>query len=117
MAVSKASVSGRWVDPLLGFLLFGCALVVYGLTLTASLSFKSPDGNESAPVAYQPGLAQRTGYPLYTWLSKILTFIPLGDVARRVNLMSADLPGGQRGASAPARAPGAGSLATRCRRS
>ena len=37
MAVSKASVGGCWVGPLLGFLLFGCALVVHGLTLTPSL--------------------------------------------------------------------------------
>ena len=78
MAVSKASVGGRWVDPLRGVLSFGCALVVYGLTLTPSLSFKSPDGTELATVAYQLGLAHSTGYPLYTWLGRILTFIPLG---------------------------------------
>jgi len=80
MAVSKASVGGRWVDPLRGFLLFGCALVAYGLTLTPRLSFKSQDGNELATVAYQLGLAHSTGYSLHTWLGKIFTFIPLGDM-------------------------------------
>ena len=80
MAVSKASVGGRWIDPLLGFLLFGRALVVYGLTLTPSLSFKGPDGDESATVAHQLGLAYSMGYPLHTWLGRILTFVPLGDV-------------------------------------
>ena len=115
MAVSKASVGGRWVDPLRGFLLFGCALVVYGLTLTPSLSFKSPDGTELATVAYQLGLAYSMGYPLYTWLGKIFTFIPLGDMLPGPT--SGDLPGVQRGASDPAPAPGAGSPARDCRRS
>ena len=84
----------RWLDPLLGFLVFACSLLFYSLTLTPSLSFKSPDGNELATVAYQLGLAHSTGYPLYTWLGKLFTFIPLGDVAYRVNLMSAVLGAG-----------------------
>ncbi len=94
MAMSKTTVSGRWVDILVGLFLFALCLVVYGLTLTPSLSFKSPDGNELATVAYQLGLAHSTGYPLYTWLGKLFTFIPLGDVAHRVNLMSATLAAG-----------------------
>ena len=55
-------------------------IVVYGPTLTPSLSFKSPDGDESATVSYQLGLAHSTGYSLHTWLGKIFTFIPLGDM-------------------------------------
>ena len=115
MVLSKASVSERWVDPLRGVLSFGCALVVYGLTLTPSLSFKSPDGTELATVSYQLGLAHSTGCPLYTWLGKIFTFIPLGDMLPGPT--SAGLPGAQRGASAPAPAPGAGSPARDYRRS
>ncbi len=87
----KTALGGRWIETLVGLLLFTLSLVAYGLTLTPSLSFKSPDGNELATVAYQLGLAHSTGYPLYTWLGKIFTFIPLGDVAHRVSLMSATL--------------------------
>ena len=94
MAMRKAAIGGRWIDTLVGLLLFVLSLLVYGLTLTPSLSFKSPDGNELATVAYQLGLAHSTGYPLYTWLGKLFTFFPLGDVAHRVNLMSAVLAAG-----------------------
>ncbi len=94
MAKGHTSVLRNCVDPLLGTVLFTCSLVVYSLTQTPSLSFKSPDGNELATVAYQLGLAHSTGYPLYTWLGKLFTFLPLGDVAHRVSLMSAVLGAG-----------------------
>ena len=115
MVLSNASVGGRWIDPLMGLLLFGRALVAYGPTLTPSLSFKGPDGDESATVAYQLGLAYSMGYPLHTWLGRILTFISLGDVLPGPT--SGDLPAVQRGASDPAPVPGAGSPARDCRRS
>ncbi len=35
------------------------------------------------------GIAHPPGYPLYTMLGKLFTLIPIGDVAYRVNLMSA----------------------------
>ncbi|MGA9350852.1 MAG: DUF2723 domain-containing protein [Anaerolineae bacterium] len=70
---------------------FALALAVYNATLTPSLSYKSADGNELATVCYTLGLAHSTGYPLYTWLGKLFTFIPVGDIAHRVNLMSAVL--------------------------
>jgi hypothetical protein len=69
--------------------IFAAALFVYNLTLTPSLSYVSLDGNELATVPYQLGLAHSTGYPLYTWAGKLFTFIPIGDVAHRMNLMSA----------------------------
>jgi len=87
----------RWIDPLLGLLVFMCCLVVYSLTLTPSLSFKSPDGNELATVAHQLGLAHSTGYPLYTWLGRLFCFVPIGDAAHRVNFMSAVLGAGAVG--------------------
>ena len=43
---------------------------------------------------YILGLAHSTGYPLYTWLGKLFTFLPIGDVAHRMNLMSAALGAG-----------------------
>jgi hypothetical protein len=64
---------------------------VYLLTLTPSLSYLSPDGNELATIPYILGLAHPPGYPVYTWLGKLFTLLPFGDVAHRVNLMSATL--------------------------
>lgn len=65
--------------------------LAYLATLTPSLSFVSPDGNELATIPAILGLAHPPGYPLYTWLGKLFTLIPVGDVAYRVNLMSATL--------------------------
>jgi hypothetical protein len=67
------------------------ALLFYNLTLTPSLSYLSPDGNELATVPYMLSLAHMPGYPLYTWLGKLFTLLPIGDVAHRMNLMSATL--------------------------
>ncbi len=80
-----------WVDWLIALLILALALAVYNATLTPSLSYKSPDGNELATIPYILGLAHSTGYPLYTWLGKLFTYIPIGDIAHRVNLMSAVL--------------------------
>lgn len=73
------------------------SLAVYVATLTPSLSYKSPDGNELATVPYILGLAHSPGYPLYTWLGKLFTFLPVGDVAYRMNLMSAVMAAGTVG--------------------
>ncbi|HHS97242.1 MAG TPA: DUF2723 domain-containing protein [Chloroflexi bacterium] len=79
------------VDFLVAMAIFALCLGVYSATLTPSLSYVSPDGNELATVCYTLGLAHSTGYPLYTWLGKLFTLLPIGDVAHRVNLMSATL--------------------------
>jgi hypothetical protein len=82
----------RRLDWLIAFLLATVALVVYRLTLTPSLSYLSPDGSELATVPYVLGLAHSPGYPLYTWLGFLFGhLLPLGDVAHRINLMSAVL--------------------------
>jgi len=78
-------------DYILAFGLVAFSLFVYNATLTPSLSYLSPDGNELATVPYILGLAHSPGYPLYTWLGKIFTWLPIGDVAHRMNLMSAIL--------------------------
>jgi hypothetical protein len=81
------------VDYFLAFILVVIAIAVYNATLTPSLSYLSPDGNELATVPYVLGLAHSPGYPFYTWLGKVFTWLPVGDVAHRMNLMSA-LTGG-----------------------
>ena len=79
------------VDYAMAFVLAGIAVLLYNLTLTPSLSYISPDGNELATIPYVLGLAHMPGYPLYTWLGKVFTWLPFGDVAHRMNLMSAVL--------------------------
>jgi hypothetical protein len=83
-----------WPDWLVALALFAAALAIYNATLTPSLSYRSPDGNELATIPYVLGLAHSTGYPLYTWLGKLFTLVPIGDVAHRMNLMSAVLGAG-----------------------
>ena len=80
-----------WPDLLITLVILVVSLAVYNATLTPSLSYQSPDGNELATIPYVLGLAHSTGYPLYTWLGKLFTFLPAGDVAHRINLMSAVL--------------------------
>ncbi len=88
---ARGIVRRYWPDALVALVIFALALGIYNATLTPSLSYKSPDGNELLTICYTLGLAHSTGYPLYTWLGKLFTFIPIGDVAHRVNLMSAIL--------------------------
>lgn len=78
------------LDRFIGFAISIAALTVYALTLTPSLSYLSPDGSELATVPYILGLAHSPGYPLYTWLGYLFGhLVPLGDVAYRINMMSA----------------------------
>ncbi|HLF71289.1 MAG TPA: DUF2723 domain-containing protein [Dehalococcoidia bacterium] len=88
-ALASVNVSWRVLELALGATIFIVAFAVYNATLTPSLSYQSPDGNELATIPYQLGLAHQTGYPMYTWLGKLFTYIPVGDVAHRMNLMSA----------------------------
>ena len=72
---AKTERFGRLLDWSIALALTSLALVVYNATLTPSLSYKSPDGNELATVPYLLGLAHSTGYPLYTWLGKLFTYL------------------------------------------
>jgi hypothetical protein len=63
------------------------AFVVYLRTLAPSVMWY--DMGELTTASYVLGIAHNTGYPLYILLGKLFTFIPVGDVAYRVNLMSA----------------------------
>jgi hypothetical protein len=78
-----------WLDLVVAGGLSLISWLAYLATLTPSLSFVSPDGNERATIAAILGVAHPPGCPLYTWLGKLFTLIPVGDVAFRINLMSA----------------------------
>ena len=75
-------------DPGLSAALAGLvAFFVYLRTLAPTVMWY--DMGEFATTARVLGIAHNTGYPLYILLGKLFTFLPVGDVAYRVNLMSA----------------------------
>ena len=64
------------------------ALVVYVLTLAPTVT--AEDSGELAAAAYSLGIAHPPGYPLFVLLGKLfLTAFPFGEVAYRLNLLSA----------------------------
>jgi hypothetical protein len=68
---------------------FLLALGLYGLTLAPTVVTVFDDSLEFQLVTYLLGIAHPTGYPLYTLLGWLFTRLPVGDVAYRVNLLSA----------------------------
>lgn len=65
------------------------ALFVYLRTLAPSVAFLFDDSLEFQLLASRMAIAHPTGYPLYSLLLKLFTFVPLGDIAYRANLLSA----------------------------
>ncbi len=75
-------------DLVLAVGLVALGLGLYGRTLAPGLL--PGDSGEFQVLAFQLGLAHTTGYPVYLLLGKLLvSLLPLGDVAYRVNLFSA----------------------------
>src|SRR4030066_193458 len=62
------------------------SFIIYFETLSPTVSFI--DSGELAVVAQTLSIAHPTGYPLYTLLGRIFTFLPVKDTIFRVNLMS-----------------------------
>lgn len=64
------------------------ALIIYGITLAPTVL--PADSGEFQFVAWLPGIAHPTGYPLYTLLGWLWShLLPFGEVAWRLNLFSA----------------------------
>lgn len=74
-------------DGLIGFLLFLSVLSIYILTLAPSVL--GGDAGELQFVPYILGLTHPTGYPLFCLLGKLWSYLPIGTVAYRMNLLSA----------------------------
>ncbi|MEZ5082035.1 MAG: DUF2723 domain-containing protein [Bacteroidales bacterium] len=66
---------------------FLISFVVYVLTLAPSVTFE--DSGELITAAVHLGVPHEPGYPLYTMLGKLFSWLPVGDMAYRLNLMSA----------------------------
>jgi len=62
-------------------------LFAYILTLAPTLPFE--DGGEMIRAAFCLGVTHPPGYPLYTLAAKLATLLPVGDLAFRVNFLSA----------------------------
>jgi hypothetical protein len=74
---------------LIAGLVFAAALALYLVTLAPTVVAMFDDSLEFQVIAYQLGIAHPTGYPLYSLLGWLFTRLPVGDVAYRVNLLSA----------------------------
>lgn len=75
--------SNYFIGGLTGLISF----IVYLLTLAPTVYWG--DSGELITVAYTLGIAHPSGYPTYTLLGHLFTYIPFGSIAWRVNLMSA----------------------------
>lgn len=82
-ADSPATPDRPWAELACGLIAFG----VYVFTLAPTVV--GGDSGELAAVGATLGVAHPPGYPLYTLLAKLFTFVPWGGVAHRVNLLSA----------------------------
>ena len=47
------------------------------------------DSADATIASYVLGIPHPPGFPVYAWIGHLFTFIPVGDIAYRVNLMSA----------------------------
>ncbi len=73
--------------PLIGLLVFLAALGVYLRTLAPTVPFW--DAGEFITVSKILGIPHPPGTPFYVLLGRVATLVPLGNVAQRVNGMSA----------------------------
>ena len=75
------------LDSAISLSLFIASFTLYIRTLAPSLLYG--DSAEFQTIAYTLGIGHPTGYPIYVLLAKLFTFLPVGDIAYRVNLFSA----------------------------
>ena len=74
------------IDAVFAAIAFLFTFFLYLFTLTPSLS--AGDNGELTTAAYFLGVGHAPGYPFYTLMSKLFTYIPIGNIAWRTNLFS-----------------------------
>jgi len=80
----------RWIRPaLVSAAVAAVALALYSATLAPGVG--AGDSGELLLAAQTLGVPHPPGYPLWTLLARIAVLIPWGDVAARVNMLSAIL--------------------------
>lgn len=77
----------KWFDLVFAAVLFIIAMAGYIQTLTPSVC--AGDSGELTTTVYNMGACHPPGYPLYGIVGKLFCFIPVGNIAYRVNLFSA----------------------------
>jgi hypothetical protein len=87
MNLSLPRALGPRSKPLAGISLFLLTFLVYLRTLAPGVY--GFDSAELATGVFTQGIVHPPGYPLYMMIGKLFTFLPFGDVAYRLNLMSA----------------------------
>jgi tetratricopeptide (TPR) repeat protein len=75
------------VDTALFLSAFFPLLAAYILTLSPTIPLE--DGGEMIRAAFSLGVTHPPGYPLYTLVASLMSHLPVGDIAFRVNLLSA----------------------------
>ncbi len=78
----------RIVVPLVLFIL---SFALYWHTLAPTITWQHDgyDAGDLITAAYTLGIPHPTGYPTYMLLGKLFTLLPFGDIAYRMNLLSA----------------------------
>lgn len=79
----------RYGDWLIGLALALLTFAIYLRTLAPSVAELFDDSLEFQLLAARMAIAHPTGYPLFSILIKLFTFLPIGDTAYRVNLATA----------------------------
>jgi hypothetical protein len=71
--------------------LFALSLSLYLATMAPTITWQHDgyDAGDLITAAYTLGIPHPTGYPTYILLGKLMTLLPVGDVAYRMNLLSA----------------------------
>ena len=85
--ISQKSPRFSKIDWLLAIGIGFTGLALYIRTLAPGLI--PGDSAEFQVLAHQLGIAHTPGYPVYLLLAKLVTLLPIGDIAYRVNLFSA----------------------------
>lgn len=75
------------LDVIIGIILFLSTFTVYLKFLAPSIF--SGDSADVVIASYSLGIPHPPGFPVCTWIGHLFTLLPVGDIAYRVNLMSA----------------------------
>jgi hypothetical protein len=79
--------SMKRTDSVVAPTIFLLSFMLYLRTIAPGLLFG--DSAEFQTIAYTMGMGHATGYPVYVIVAKFFTYLPVGEIAYRVNLLSA----------------------------
>ncbi len=91
ISAGEETMSSTKSKVVVAVLVFVTCLACYFVTLAPSITWQHDgvDSGDLVTAAYTLGVAHPPGYPLFLLLAKTFTLLPFGEVAYRVNLLSA----------------------------